>query len=444
MHQLRILHWAGAALVLLLCSPVQAQEQAYRLRGNQLVVDQRSHWMAWKVAGGIAEITPDSRVAPRFTRKNINAALNAERFANSTSTGGIEAGSNPLQARNLIDADGRTFWGPDPDSPLKDWRFTLHLGRIVIASKIVLRFVAEDLGDPFLQFKVLAWRQGPKRAWSDRQYTLPGTSTPNFWEIGRTERPNKDQRVFEFSLDPSQATDDAFEGDPIEAVRVIVTDSDFDRAAEVPQEVYEALPAEKQGAVDYYRKDVSGQEALVSKEDYEAIAAAHRGPIRHYRKEIPRLAEIEVWTPGENLNFGAPERGGFLTVDTNAGPKNLGHSVTDGDYTTGHDGSAFSGHTYTFFEDMGALFWIDTMQFILDGASPIDEFFVDVSDGTLAPDGTIKWTRVATSLFRAKFREIRIDPFKVRYIRTPFQNPERSLTFIGFTEVMLYCQGYVP
>ena len=160
--------------------------------------------------------------------------------------GGLEVGSNPSEARNLIDGDLDTSWGPDPDSPLENWRFTLHLGRIVVASKIVLRFAAEDVGDPFLQFKVLVWRQGPKGAW-DRPYALVGTNIPNFWEIGRTDKSNKQQRVFEFVVEPTQSTDELFTGDPIEAVRVIVTDSDFSRAEEISKEAYEALLPEKRG-----------------------------------------------------------------------------------------------------------------------------------------------------------------------------------------------------
>ena len=48
-----------------------------------------------------------------------------------------------------------------------------------------------------------------------------------------------------------------------------------------------------------------------------------------------------------------------------------------------------------FIADLGAAYWVDTMHFLNDGVSPIEEFAVDISDGTLAPDGSIKWTRVA-------------------------------------------------
>ena len=159
MHFPRVFHWASAGFAVLLLS-IQVQAQAYRLSSNQLAIDRRSHWVNWEIAGGLVEISPDGRVTPRFIQKNTNAALDAEQFENSTGPGGLEVGSNPSEARNLIDGDLDTSWGPDPDSPLENWRFTLHLGRIVVAAKIVLRFAAEDVGDPFLQFKVLTLAPG--------------------------------------------------------------------------------------------------------------------------------------------------------------------------------------------------------------------------------------------------------------------------------------------
>ncbi|MXW81037.1 MAG: hypothetical protein F4Z57_19035 [Gemmatimonadetes bacterium] len=93
------------------------------------------------------------------------------------------------------------------------------------------------------------------------------------------------------------------------------------------------------------------------------------------------------------------------------------------------------------------------MHFLTDGASPINELYVDVSDGTRAPDGSIKWTRVGQSTSRdafghtasggLRFREIQIELSKIRFIRSPFQNPLSSLSYIAFTEVMLYGEGFV-
>ena len=65
---------------------------------------------------------------PRFIQKNTNAVLDAEQFENSTGPGGLEVGSNPSEARNLIDGDLDTSWGPDPDSPLEKLAFHPALG----------------------------------------------------------------------------------------------------------------------------------------------------------------------------------------------------------------------------------------------------------------------------------------------------------------------------
>ena len=460
--------WAGIAvrpaILLLLLLPVGlgAQQKGYRIAGNQILIDSRSHWEAWETAGGIIDVAPEGSVRPRFMRKKVNAAADAEKFT-FAGEGGVVVVSNPGEARNLIDGDLSTTWGPDLDSPLKDWGITVNLGRIVVAQKIAVHFPEEDQGDPFLHFKVLVWRQGPSSTWR-QPYTLQGTDTPNYWEIGRTIKPNKTERVLEFvppsstgfwSFAPLLATDrgkDAiFVGDPIESIQIIATDSDFDRAQEISREDYEALPDEKKGAVDYYRRGGSGREVLSSKEGYEEYDEDRKGSIKYYRKEIPRVAEVEVWTPGDNVNLGAAERGGRVMVGTNAGPKDQGNTVTDGDYSTGYNGTADGGKVYAFFEDLGALFWVDTQQYIVDGSFPMDALKVDISDGTLAPDGSIKWTRIGESLGVKVFREFRHEPARVRFVRALFENePQRAdyairhTQYVGFTEVMLYGQGFVP
>ena len=441
-------------LSLLLSSlPLQGQ-QAYRINGNQLVVDRRAQWEAWEVAGGLVEISSQG-VTPKFIRKNINAALDAEQFS-ASGPGGIQAGSNQGSARNLIDGDTGTFWSPDLDRPPEEWWVKMDLGRTVVASKVVLRFAAEGEGDPFLQFKVMVWRNSPPRIQynSSYSYTLLGTTTPNFWEIGSTDRPNKDQRVFEFVPPTKEPANHLFVGDPIEQVQVLVTDSDFDRAVQVSQQDYEDLPDERRGVVEYYRRTPSGRQVLISREAYEAIEAAQQGEIKHFRREEPRLAEIEVWTAGDNINFGAPERGGIVESETHAGLQPLGNIVTDGSYKTAHDVNIYPNTLYNFFEDLGALFWIDTMHFLMDGQTPLANVFVDVSDGTRAPDGSIKWTRVATSIAEVRYREIRIDPVKVRFLRIPhgfgatdghaIAYGGQWTTRVAITEVMLYGEGYVP
>ena len=437
-------------------------QQGHRVAGSQIRIDRRSHWQAWEGATGVVNIAPNGAVSPIYVRKNINASLNATNFS-LAGAGGVVAISNEAESANLIDGDMTTTWGPDPDSPIGDWSVTINLGRVVVAQNIVLRFADEGQGDPFLQFKILVWRDGPSSSWR-QPYTLPATSIPNYWEIGRTIRPNKNVRVMEFVpptsselwnfepiSDDNRGKDAHFVGDPIQSIQIIPLDSDFGRAEEITQAEYDALPATKKGTVDHYRIGRSGGESLVSKEEYDGFAnAERRGSIKYYRKEIPRLAEVEVWTPGDNVSLGAFERGGEVIVETDLGLQNQGSTVSDGNYATGYNGSAGGGKLYEFFQDLGALFWIDTQQFIVDGSYPMDVLRIDVSDGTLAPDGSFSWTRVGESVGVKVFREFRHKPAQVRFVRGLFENyPDRALwdvrhtQYVGFTEAMFYGQGFV-
>ena len=438
----------------LLIFPLQAwSQQGHAIRGNQVLVNRAAHWQAWKGASSLLDIsTADNTVRPSFIRKEVNAAQNATQFS-TTGEGGVIAGSGTNTASNLIDGDLQTMWGPNPESPLEDWWAEVNLGRVVVVKKIAVRFAQEGEGDPFLQFKVLGWRQPPPRSVSGYYLDEPKTNVPNFWEIGRTDKPNKTQRVFEFEPRPTEGSDQLFKGDPLERILIIAINSDSTKAEELTEQEYDNLPTQQQGAIEFYRQERSGRETLISQGEYDSIDPARQGPIRYYRREIPKIAEIEVVTEGDNVNMGVVERGGQVTIETNGGIKDIGTAVSDGNYSTGVNGSIFGYRDYDYFEDLGALFWVDTMHFLTDGASAINELYVDVSDGTRAPDGSIKWTRVGQSTSRdafghtssrgLRFREIQIEPSKIRFIRSPFQNPLSSLSYIAFTEVMLYGEGFV-
>ncbi|MCC7265443.1 MAG: hypothetical protein IT369_23305 [Candidatus Latescibacteria bacterium] len=444
----------AAVLVLLLALPaLSSAQQGYAIRGNQVLVNRAEHWQAWTGAAGVLDISAqDHTVHPRYIRKEINAALDASSFS-ATGAGGAKVGSNPAEAGALIDGDPLTSWGPASQAQRKDWWVEVNLGRLVVVKKVIVRFAAA--ADPFLQFKILGWRQPPPRSVAGRDYLIKGTDIPNFWELGRTTKPNKTERVFEFEIRPTEVASNHFVGDPLERIQIIATDSDTTRGQEVEAAEYSLLPSEQQGAIEYFRREASGRESLVSAAEYQVIAAERRGPVRYYRREQPRIAEIEVWTEGDNVNTGSLDRGGQITIETNSGPKDIGATVTDGNYNTGHSGSIFDYRVYEFFADLGTLFWLDTMHFITDGENGVDELFVDVSDGSRAPDGSILWTRVAESRAAVdgsssaagiglRYRQIAIPPSRVRYLRTPFQNPLSALSYIGFNEIMLYGEGYVP
>jgi len=138
-------------------------QQGHAVRGNQVIVDQASHWNAWAGAASLVQVSQRDGVTPLLVRKNINAALDAPQFS-ITGAGGPEVGSGSATRLNVIDGDPTTSWGPDPRSPLSDWWLDLNLGRLVAVQKIVIHFADEGEGDPFLQFKVLAWRQPPPRS----------------------------------------------------------------------------------------------------------------------------------------------------------------------------------------------------------------------------------------------------------------------------------------
>ena len=99
-------------------------------------------------------------------------------------------GSNPSAAANILDGDPDTYWEPDPSDPLDDWWIEVDLGRVAPVDELVLRFVDEELGDPFRQFRVLtAPNQIPVRQDDDK---VP------FEVVGGTDAPNRDQRIFRF------------------------------------------------------------------------------------------------------------------------------------------------------------------------------------------------------------------------------------------------------
>ena len=429
-----------AALTALFLSavPLLAQ-QGYRFGASQIVAETQEHWEAWDVNAGISWITPDGSVSPRFVRKPVNAALEAPRYEVKV-RGGVTAGSNEHLARHLIDGDPDTWWEPDLDRPPEDWWVQLRLGRLVAVEKIVLRFVEEEAGEPFLQFDVLGWRYPPPRG--AVQYLL-GRDIARFWYLYETDRPNRNRRVFEIERRVATANED-FTGEPLDVLHILVTDSAADRLREVGPGTYETLPEDTRGAVEYYRKGGSRQ-TLTTRESYEALSPERQGRIRYFQRERPRLAEVEVWIPGDNLNFGRGQQGGRtqLWLDTQrAGGRKftLANVVTDADYSTGPS-VVTRGDSY-FFEDLGTQFWVDTVEF---WTQEISVRGLQVSDGTLAPDGSVEWTEIVK---RERFPRVgeddqlsmvfRIEPTQVRFLRSRIRSKGGTLL-----EVMVYGEGYV-
>jgi len=314
MHASPILIVIWAAVLLLGSDPGFAQ-LGYQLNTQQrrITVSTDRHWGQW-LLGDLAQPLDSVRqdvvelqlqggwrnavVVPREFRKQVDAVTDAPTFSHvidakdkgqfisdfedggPRALGGIKnAGSNLELADDAIDrGDDRfqSYWEPDLDEPSFKWWIEFDLGRLVSAEKIILRFVDEDQGDPFLQFRVLV-STGLLKFQSDMRPL-------DYRTVGGTTRGIRDQREFEFDLEPDVTADPDFIGTPVQYVRIVVTDSNLDRAEEVSREVYENdLSPDSRGRIEYYLKSFDGEEVLTTQEAYETIETEEPGRLGSVR-----------------------------------------------------------------------------------------------------------------------------------------------------------------
>ena len=184
-----------------------ARGQGYLVERDRLSIGEH-HWQEWRFPQGTLSFDAEG-VRPLFIRDQVNAALDADEFTyrNGVQGGVRRAGSNLGDAANIIDGQEGKVWRPDPNAPVEDWWVEIDLGRVVWVRKVVVRFVEEGDGDPFLQFKLLT---------SDGLAAFLQSESFDYALAGRTEGPNKTQRVFEFDLRPTVAADAEFSGDLIQ------------------------------------------------------------------------------------------------------------------------------------------------------------------------------------------------------------------------------------
>jgi len=445
-----------ALLVLAVGSAVWGQGYTIDRVRNRVVVDTQDHWSYWTFPKGILELTEDGKARPVFVRKNINASLNAGDFVHGADIrGGISGGGSNLgDGPNLIDGDPNTYWEPDTAAPLRDWWVEIDLGRAVSAKKIVLKFVEEGLGDPFRQFRVLT---------SDGDVAFEGTKMMDLKVVGKTRKSNKDQRLFEYTLVPSATADwdgdgqPDVEGDAIQYVRVVITDSHFGKAEEMSREDYEALSPEDRGDREYFRKLPAGGEKVISEEGYLDLDPERQGTIRYYRREHPRLAEVEVWSIGDNIGLGLVERGGSAT-STGTASGAFDGSIIDA-------GTIFVFNpirqTGDLFVDLGALFWIDLVRMVNNPRpvwlmDPVRGYMLRGSDGSKASDGSYIWETLSPRFREDNPRQIRVfeDHFSIRKIRyLDIRNVDLSIDWsqmgVGYSvsaiyELQIFGEGYVP
>ena len=150
---------------------------------------------------------------------------------------------------------------------------------------------------------------------------------------------------------------------------------------------------------------------LSGKEEWDALAGTdHQGPVIYYRREQPRLAEIEVWTVGENIGIGLIERGGSVTSFDNNGAE---PAVVDGDFF----GEVLYWPAVGMFDikkvlpsqpvdferqlliNLGGAFFLDNIRVLQlapkgSSARPFPQYRLQISDGSTNAGGALAWTTV--------------------------------------------------
>ncbi len=474
----------SVALILLAAAGASAQQTGFRLTADQVVVAGINHWKQWGFAAGTVEVGEDGAVRPRFIRRHINAVQDIGEFLRLhppkdlgdkkpeelSLLDAVQAGSNRAGVVSVLDGDMATYWEPDPPAAGIDlasqWWFNVDLGRFVFIRKIVLKFVDEELGDPFLLFDVLV-SNGLKPG------NVQGSASPQYQTVLRTLKRNKSQRVFEVELGASArlaestgARDQSEGGGSVTVsagnelgslggryVQVVVNGSDFARGREVSQEEYGQLVAGEQGAVEYYKRLAEGNEVVVKHGVYNQLEPARQGTVRYFRRERPRLAELEVWTEGDEIVNGTILRGGYI-ISTQVVN---GATFVDGDLDSYASMNQEIGGTISaereVFLDLGTFYWIDAHRMAYNPTNyhswRFANYRLDFSDGSRAPDGSLKWQQVVSreqSLTKVVGEGNDFDLLKARFFRMRY-TPHLT-TFpanLGvIAELQLYGQGYQP
>jgi len=348
-------------------------------------------WSEWTLPGDAVDVA-DGVLKPAFVRQNIDAVQNAATFG-----GGIRAAGTALnRASLLIDGDVETAWTPAAEAPLEDWWIEVDLGRVVSARTIRLHF-AED-SEPLEFFKVFTSDGEPF-------FTNAGVA------IDGTLRYNK-RRLYSFNQD-----------------RVI--------------------------EIDFGLK-----------------------PLQHIRIQADKktlgtqLSELSVESVGDNLSLGARERGGQIDVHSLVGSGRderhenplISRNLIDGDITSYWGRKEGRGVTPMglFILDLGVLFWVDRVRLLGDftGLPTTGErartrfgsinylwYKMSGSDGSLAPDGSLRWVSLGELPESLRNRrdivhfEERFPSTKLRYVRLLFGMTSGALS--GTTaEFQVFGEGF--
>lgn len=463
-----------------LTSPALA-ENGHAVRSSQVVIDSRLHWQNWEFSSGTLDISAAGEVTPRRWRKSPNAVLdivenlrrnpppylsgkNPEEFELLDA---IQAGSNRQDVVNLFDGNMDTYWEPDPPSGeaglAAQWWFTVDLGQLALASKVILRFVDRELGDPFLLFDVLT---------SDGQKPISALASQalDFERVYQTIRPNSSERLIEIDLENLPRLQHRKR--VVRLLQVVVTGSALERGREVSQEEYERLRTEAPGdtgIVEYTKLLANGSERRVPADVFAELEENRRGTIRYYRRERPRLAEVEVITDGDNVLADAIERGGSITASD--GGQFNSSVLVDSDALTNLALKVWIPVTEALlfgnvrqedvFVDLGGFFWIEGHRMAINfrpsaHSGSWGDYWVDFSDGSREVDGTLSWIRrVESPGFPGKTGALGglhlyshdFNPVKARFMRiyyTASGDYPSGPSTVYLSDIQLFGDGFQP
>lgn len=482
--------WCSAdALIAILATalawPVHAPGQGYRIRGNAVVVETRRHWDHWQIPAHLVQVEPAGSVRSRNFRKvynllddldfsrSIEMTARAARVMNADSTlrinvdgnpaldaqgnpvfdyvlrpGISRVGSNPGLASNIIDGDPATFWEPDPDDPIETWWIEVDLARGVPVERLRLRFVDEELGDPFLRFVLfMEQKQLPLR---DDGHKLNFATFIPFKGINRDRRlfviesaqtsgllPPVTEGRLEDRLSVGRASTD-WTGRLIETIRIQITDTRGSRAEAVTEAEWNELPPSERGDVVHFVRDVAGREEQVDAATYESLEESRRGRRDYYRRELPRLAEIDAWGWGDNVAQGLLKTGGSVTNTLGLGaPENA------------YDGELSSFYRHTYFDealpnhklvntDLGGTIWLEQVRVVTQGyhqAPPARGYILRASSGVRDAQGRLKYEQISDE---SKERNADAGLFQVL---NNVLDPARPIRFLEFLTLKNKAQG---
>ena len=300
-HQTFLL-FAGLGLAALVLA---AYAQTRRADLEVYRVDRRAQWKQWTFPSGTLAFSPNGSVTPVEFKGRHNAAANASEFTHELVSGqemrggAWKAGTNLATAGRAIDGRAHTFWQPDPDAPLEDWWIEINLGRAVLVSEIRLTFPDQEGARPFREFRVF----GSEGRRVTRQDIF------SFHLIGGTTKPIDETEVI-YDVEPLVRT--------VKRVR-------DGRAG---------------GAVDTTYDLLQFIRILVDSKTPDAA-----------------LAEVEVYTLGENTALQTLERGGAIQERVGRG---FAFNMADGNANTDWGARRERGQDPIAWDwDLGALFWVD-------------------------------------------------------------------------------------